>query len=240
MFFWQTPCGVLGRSRNGGVVTRTERQQQARSRITRERLIRAALDEIYEVGYHAATTHRIAGRAQVSRGALLHHFPARADIIRAALETLLLDGTAEIKAVSGEVQAGALPLADLVESLWTLFSGRFFTLSMEMITEARNDPALRDSLIPVVQCFHTALDGIWIAFCNTDTRPPREARIILNLTVNLMRGMAIQTVLRPDPEYYRDLIEAWKAVLPQLIEGRAVVAAFSPPGSSVLGREPNP
>ena len=80
-------------------MTRTGRQQQARSLATRERLIRAALDEIHEVGYHAATTHQIAERARVSRGALLHHFPTRADIIQAALEALLAEGTAEIKAV---------------------------------------------------------------------------------------------------------------------------------------------
>lgn len=219
-------------------MTRTGRQQQARSRVTRERLIRATLDEIHGVGYHAATTHRIAERAQVSRGALLHHFPTRADIIRAALETLLSDGTAEIKAVSEDVRTGALPLADWVEFLWQLFSGRFFYLSMEMITEARNDPALRDSLIPVVQRFHAALDGIWIAFCNTDTRPPREARIILNLTVNLMRGMGVQTVLRPDPDYYRDLIEAWKAVLPQLIGGPAGDATFAGPRFRAMNSEP--
>ncbi|MFE1598905.1 TetR/AcrR family transcriptional regulator [Methylobacterium sp. ID0610] len=205
------------------------RQQQARSVATRDRLIRAALDEIFEVGYHAATTHQIAERASVSRGALLHHFPARADIILAAMETLLEGGTAEIKAASRQVQAGTLPLSDFVEFLWQLFSGRFFYLSMEMIIEARNDSALRDRLIPVVQRFHAALDAIWVEFCDAETRPPREARIILNLTVNLMRGMGVQTVLRPDPDYFRDMIEAWKAVLPLLIGGPAGDAAFAAP-----------
>jgi AcrR family transcriptional regulator len=210
-------------------VSQSGRQQQARSLATRERLVRATLDEIHAVGYHAATTHQIAERARVSRGALLHHFPTRADIVLAALETLLADGTAEIKAVSHDVRTGALPLADFVEFLWQLFSGRFFQLSMEMINEARTDPDLRQCLIPVVQRFHAALDAIWAEFCDADARPPREARIILNLTVNLMRGMGVQTVLRPDPDYYRDLIEAWKAVLPQLIGGPAGDAAFAGP-----------
>lgn len=210
-------------------MTRTGRQPQARSLATRERLVRATIEEIYAVGYHAATTHGIAERAQVSRGALLHHFPTRGDLVLAALETVLADGTAEIKAVSRDVRTGALPLTDFVEFLWPLFSGRFFHLSMELINESRTDPALRDCLIPVVQRFHAALDAIWVEFCDAETRPPREARIILNLTVNLMRGMGVQTVLRPDPDYYRDLIEAWKAVLPQLIAGPAGDAAFAGP-----------
>ncbi|AWB22422.1 TetR/AcrR family transcriptional regulator [Methylobacterium currus] len=216
-------------------MTQTGRPQQARSLATRERLVRATIDEIHAVGYHAATTHRIAERAQVSRGALLHHFPSRSDLVRAALETLLDDGTAEIRAVSQDVRTGALPLADFVDFLWPLFSGRFFQVSMELITESRTDAALRESLIPVVQRFHAALDAIWVEFCDAEARPPREARIILNLTVNLLRGMGVQTVLRPDPEYFRDLIEAWKAVLPQLISGPAGDAAFAGPRFSREG-----
>ncbi len=99
----------------------------------------------------------------------------------------------------------------------------------ELINEARTDADLRRCLIPVVQRFHAALDAIWVEFCDAESRPPREARIILNLTVNLMRGMGVQTVLRPDPDYFRDLIEAWKAVLPLLIAGPAGDAAFAGP-----------
>jgi AcrR family transcriptional regulator len=212
---------------SGGWVSQAARQQQARSLATRERLVRATLDEIFDVGYHAATTHQIADRAQVSRGALLHHFPARADIVLAAMETLLEDGIAAIKAVSLQVRDGNVPLRDFVEFLWGIFSGRFFYLSLEMITEARNDPELRARIIPVVQKFHAELDAIWVEFCDADKRPPREARIILNLTVNLIRGMGVQTVLRPDPDYYRDLIEAWTALLPELIGGPAGDAMFA-------------
>ncbi|GJD48940.1 HTH-type transcriptional regulator CymR [Methylobacterium crusticola] len=208
-------------------MSRHARQPQIRSIATRERLIRATLDEMFEVGYHAATTHQIAERARVSRGALLHHFPTRADIILAAMETLLEEGTAEIRATSEAVRDGRVPLPGFVDFLWGLFSGRFFYLSLEMITEARNDPDLRDRMIPVVRHFHEALDGIWVAFCDAETRPAREARIILNLTVCLMRGMGVQTVLRTDPDYFGDLLEAWKALLPQMVGGATGDAMFS-------------
>lgn len=208
-------------------VIEPSRPPQTRSVATRERLVQATLDEVFEVGYHTATTLRIAERAQVSRGALLHHFPARADLILAAMEALLGDGTAEIQAMSEHVRDGRMPLGAFVAFLWRLFSGRFFYLSLEMITEARNDPDLRERMIPVVQTFHATLDRIWGQFCDPGTRPPREARVILNLTVCLMRGMGVQTVLRPDPDYYRDLIEAWTTLLPQLVAGPAGDAMFA-------------
>lgn len=205
---------------------RSVRQQQARSLVTRERLISATLEVIHDVGYHAATTQEIATRAKVSRGALLHHFPTRADIISAAMETLLDDGTTEIRKVAQEMRSGEVTLDAFVDFLWSLFSDRFFYLSLEMITEARNDDELRERMIPVVKRFHEALDAIWVEFCDADKRPARQARIILNLTVCLVRGMGVQTVLRPEPGYYRDLLEAWKALLPNLIEGSAGDAMF--------------
>ena len=97
-------------------MTQTGRPPQARSLATRERVVRATIDEMFAVGYHAATTQAIAERAQVSRGALLHHFPTRADLMRAALETLLDDGTDEIRAVSQDVRSGTLPLADFAKT----------------------------------------------------------------------------------------------------------------------------
>jgi AcrR family transcriptional regulator len=216
-------------SQSDGVMAKSSRQQQLRSVLTRDRLIQATLDEIFEVGYHAATTQEIAVRASVSRGALLHHFPMRADIVLAAMEALLEDGTRQIKAVAGELQDGKVSLGDFVEFLWRLFSGRFFYLSLEMITEARNDASLRERMIPVVKRFHDALDEIWLAFCDPQRRAPRQARIILNLTVCLMRGMGVQTVLRPEPGYYREMIESWKAMLPHIIDGAAGDIMFAKP-----------
>lgn len=208
-------------------MAQSARQQQARSVVTRQRLIEATLEVIHDVGYHAATTQEIAARARVSRGALLHHFPTRADIISAAMEALLDDGTAEIRKVAQDMRSGEVTLEAFVDFLWSLFSDRFFYLSLEMITEARNDDELRERMIPVVKRFHEALDAIWVEFCDADKRPARQARIILNLTVCLVRGMGVQTVLRPEPGYYRDLLEAWKALLPHLIEGRAGDTMFA-------------
>ena len=193
------------------------RRQQIRSVETRERLILATLDEIHERGYHAATTQDIAARALVSRGALLHHFPTRAELVLAAMERLLADGIAEIRTVAARVANDSMTIEQFVEFAWTMFSGRFFYLSLEMITEARNDASLRAQMIPVVKRFHDELDTAWAGLCASSARNSREAGIILNLTLCLMRGMGVQAVLRPEPAYYRQLVEVWKRTLPLLL-----------------------
>ena len=196
-----------------------KREKQARSIATREKLIETALDVIYDVGYNRASTPEFSERAGVSRGALLHHFPTRADIIVAAMEKLLSDGTRDIRNIAGKVTQKQLGTDEIVDFLWSMFSDRFYYLSIEFINEARTDEELRLKMMPVVKKFHEALNEIWAEF-QTREHPSssHEAQVILNLTVCLVRGMGIQTVLKNDPEYFATLLDAWKTILRQLVK----------------------
>ena len=62
--------------------------QQTKSELTRQTILDAALDCFYDMGYANTTTENISKRAGVSRGAMLHHFPTRFDLIKAAVEHL--------------------------------------------------------------------------------------------------------------------------------------------------------
>ena len=211
---------------------------QARSIATREKLIAATLEVIHDRGYNRATTTEFAKRAGVSRGALLHHFPARSDLILAAMEHLLTEGTRDIRRMAEEVGRKTVGLNDFIEFLWGMFSGRFFYLSVEFINETRTDRELRQKMIPVVRKFHEALDSIWADLQAIDDNP-REARVILNLTVCLVRGMGVQTVLKDEPQYFRDLLETWKIILPHLLSGplHGKLFASSDVGSEAPGHD---
>ncbi len=193
---------------------------QVRSIAMRKNLIDATLDVIFDLGYRAASTPEFSRRAGVSRGALVHHFPTRSDIIIAAMEQLLGDGTRAIRTATTKVAKQEMSLDDFVEFLWQMFSGRFFYISLEFINEARTDTELRARMIPVVKDFHTALDNIWAEFENQADGMPQRTRVALKLTVCLVRGMGVQTVLKNDPDYFRSMLDAWKEILPNLVQDK--------------------
>ena len=64
------------------------RTNQERSATTRAAVLDATIEQLAECGYGRTTTVEVAGRAGVSRGALVHHFSTRADLVLAALEYL--------------------------------------------------------------------------------------------------------------------------------------------------------
>jgi AcrR family transcriptional regulator len=57
----------------------------------RARLIAATIQTLYRSGYSATTTIEVARRARVSRGAMLHHFPTRADLLLATARHIMDD-----------------------------------------------------------------------------------------------------------------------------------------------------
>ena len=59
--------------------------------ITRERLLKAAFDEIYRRGFQAASLETILKEAGVTKGALYHHFPDKSALGHAVVDDVVTD-----------------------------------------------------------------------------------------------------------------------------------------------------
>src|SRR5436190_18849808 len=64
------------------------RTQAERRATTRTALLDATIDCLVEEGYAGTTTTRIVERAGVSRGAQVHHFPTKAELVAEAVRHL--------------------------------------------------------------------------------------------------------------------------------------------------------
>src|ERR1700712_5987306 len=84
---------------------RLPRTQQQRREETRRALLDAAVESLIEVGFARTTTLEVQRRAKVSRGALLHHFPSKAELLVAAVDHLAEMRAAELRLLSAELPA---------------------------------------------------------------------------------------------------------------------------------------
>lgn len=195
------------------------RPQAERSEQMTEKIITTTLDLMYEQGMAATSTEAIARRAGVSRGAILHHYPQKFDLVTAAVDHLLDSEAQKIRTVSAAFAGGDVTLDTLVDELWRMFSGRLFMITMDYLAVARTNDDLRKHLGPVSLKFNRALDDIWRTFFRLSDKQIGRIDITLNLTLCLMRGMGVQTVLKHrEPEYFDELIATWKRVLGDMLE----------------------
>src|ERR671932_48801 len=63
---------------------RATEKTEARKAATRERIVRAALDQLADGGYASASVQAIASRAGVATGSVYRHFPSKSDLFAEA------------------------------------------------------------------------------------------------------------------------------------------------------------
>src|ERR1700733_2713359 len=105
--------------------TRAPRPQQQRREETRRALLDATVESLIDVGFNRTTTLEVQRRADVSRGALLHHFPSKAELLVAAVDHLAEMRARELKRLAGQLPEGRARTDAVLELLWQCFSGTF-------------------------------------------------------------------------------------------------------------------
>src|SRR3954470_24626349 len=164
-------------------MTAGRRTQAERTATTRAALLAATVDTLVERGYRGTTTSEVARRAGVSYGALLHHFPTKADLLCAAVGHLFDQRVTEFRKAMADVPPDA-PKADAaIDTLWTMFQGSTFTAWLELWVAARTDQELAAAIGPVdAQFMQTSQDVFREVFAAETADNADLPRIAVGLT----------------------------------------------------------
>lgn len=153
---------MLEAMRPGGQDAEPVRWQQRKSAQTRLRMMEAAVDCLVEGGYAGLTTAQVAERAQVSRGAMHHHFATRIDLVAEVVNhifyqrmRLFLDDYLGLMAQRREEEL--IELAG--EAHWRSVETREYAAYLELAVAARTDAELNAAFEPSARRF----DEVWTA-----------------------------------------------------------------------------
>jgi AcrR family transcriptional regulator len=190
-----------------------ERRVQERSVATRAALLDAAIECLVDRGYAATTTIETARRAGVSRGAQLHHFPTRAQLLATAVEHLLDRRLSEFREAFAAIDPRADRLDAAMDLLWSMFQGPAFVAWTELWVAARTDPELAATVLAVERRFtaetRTMFTEMFPAVPGTDAFLHDIAR---DFAFAVMDGVAFQRLFRPGERPASDYLDALKAV----------------------------
>jgi AcrR family transcriptional regulator len=198
---------------------RVPRTQQQRRDETRRALLDAAVESLIEVGFARTTTLEVQRRANASRGALLHHFPSKIELLVAAVDHLAEMRARELKALAAQLpdeRAGRARTDAVIELLWQCFSGTFFQVAMELRTAARTDPELRPVLITAERALRERIGMQAKALFGKDVAEHPGLERALDFTLQFLIGAAMTSVLHDDPRL-RDLIDDFKTLFPTVL-----------------------
>lgn len=126
--------------------------QQRKSAQTRIAILEAAIECLSKYGYARTTTQLIAQVAEISRGAMLHHYATKQELIASVIDytfykrmEIFLGG---ITSLTDEQRVRDIAG---VERYWESLLTREFAAYIELLMAARTDDELREIFIPKAQ-----------------------------------------------------------------------------------------
>ncbi|MFD9732944.1 TetR/AcrR family transcriptional regulator [Umezawaea sp. NPDC059074] len=196
------------------MVLETRQRQADRSRETRRKLMEATVDCLVERGWSRTTTILVAERAGVSRGAQLHHFRTRGELVAAAVEHLGAESVLQLK--ERAVGVGRAPIA-VVGLIADFYASDLFSAALELWVAARTDEELKTIVLPLQAKLGRETHRLAVELLGVDESRPgvREA---VQITLDLVRGLALANQLADDRKRRAGIVRHWATMLEAALE----------------------
>ncbi len=153
-----------------------------------------------EYGYSRTTTTLIAEKAGLSRGAMLHHFPSRLAVVRAAVEHLHSKRLRAFRKAVTKTATDGDHVRQSVEAYWSHVRHPMFVAFFELAVAARSDKELASILRPAQEAFEREWHQAAV-----DVFPEWRGRgekfdLALDLSRYVLEGMAISFLTHKETE----------------------------------------
>jgi len=169
---------------------RVRRTQAERSAAMRTRLLDATIECLVTYGYAGTTTPRVAELAGVTRGAQIHHFRSKEDLVVAAIEHLAQQRAQGAIREIGRVEASSDPVSMVLEFLWEAHQGPMFVATVELWVAARTDRVLAEHIERVEPLVNSTLISA-IAQLVPDHAMRKELRNFVYTAMDALRGILL-------------------------------------------------
>lgn len=183
-------------------MTRKDQREQ-----TQARLLDATIECLVAHGYAGTTTQRIQDAAGVSRGALLHHFNTKSELLVAAIHHIADKRLEAFSALTEEFDVGPGTLEQLVAAIRTVMGGGPFQAAIELWAASRTDEELRAALLPAERRLGAALHDIFNE--HSGIADPGDARVAFESLMALVRGLELTRIMRDDQQVADMVIGRW-------------------------------
>jgi AcrR family transcriptional regulator len=154
--------------------------------------------------------------AGVSRGAQLHHYPTKAQLVAAAVERLFETRHEEFRRRITDVSRDRDPIGAAFEALWGIYSGPTLYAWMELVVAARTDAALREHMAAVDQRFFAQARETFTRVFG-DALPEPQASAATRLVTSVFDGLALHFVVEPDPAVVRGVLDLFKNMMRSML-----------------------
>jgi AcrR family transcriptional regulator len=179
----------------------------------------ATVEALATRGYAGASTTEICRIAGVSRGAQLHHYPAKSALMAAAVNHLFERRHALLRAAIKKVPAGGDRLRMGLETLWSIYSTDAHAAWMELVIAGRTDPELQAHLLEVDAKLVAEGNRTCAELLGVPADKPWVSSVT-RMVLALFEGLALNRALGVDDEERKRVLVAFEMLVSSAVGRR--------------------
>jgi AcrR family transcriptional regulator len=191
--------------------------QEERSRAMRARLLDATVELLVERGYAGTSTTLVSERAGVSRGAQLHHFPTKQDLVVAAVQHVTAVRGEELRRAARTIPRGRGRTRRVLGVLGDHFTSPVFTAALELWVAARTDPQLLAEVQRLEREVGRETHRMTVELLGADEAEP-GVRELVQATLDLVRGLGLADTITDDRRRRTRILDQWARTLDDALE----------------------
>ncbi|MEP1472711.1 MAG: TetR/AcrR family transcriptional regulator [Halieaceae bacterium] len=199
--------------------TKTRSKQEEKSEKTRNLTLRATVDCIYDYGYANTSTKKIADRAKVSRGAMIHHFPSKQSLLSAVVDHIIdVRIDAFVRDVERNLKNADERLNQGLDIYWKHLHTKYFTAHHELLVAARTD----DELKTVMRSGTRKFEDRWRETIHSTFPEWQDTGPLFDLAMDVCQfafeGMALNKLSRDAKRRQENLVQYIKSRVREIFE----------------------
>lgn len=195
----------------------TGRTQAERNRKMKRKLLEATEKVILTKGFAGLRIADVVDVVKVSKGALLHHFSTKDELIVALVEDLYRRSQTQLT----ELEENS-PLETIVEQLVrqsrAFFFSKTFDISLELTVGTARNADLSSKVFEVIRHYRIETEQAWIDRLIAAGVPVATANDAVDLTNGMIRGLAVRSILGVDESRLNSLQATCVKMIVRLVE----------------------
>jgi AcrR family transcriptional regulator len=218
--------------------SRPRRSQGERREAMQRVILEATVETMVRIGATSLRMEDVERQANISRGALLHYFRTKEDLLHATF-VYINQRSLERSKERTKFVARSKGVADVIDAIVNdaieFFFGQGFFVELALGFRS-TQPCLRAAVVKMSRQSRFAVEKNWRGALVRHGLPDNIAGGVLNLTLNIVRGFALRRFMDDNPKQRAELTELWQEMVRCYLEKNLSsrdFAAVYPPARNV-------
>ena len=172
---------------------KTKAERSARTKMA---LLKATLASLAENGYTGTSTTDVVKRAGLSRGALAHHYPSKAQLVAEAAAYLINKRIESTSRMLRKLGPGKVSIETWMRVQWEAYE-KWFPANIEFMVAARTDSVLREHFSKAISVHSENAKKLQVTTGPDLSSSPNP--VLTNYVKGcFIRGLCLERIVNPD------------------------------------------